>query len=173
MKQTSYPTFILTAELDAEIFSWLDGLRRKHFPQSRNVLSAHLTMFHRLAPQQIERILTTALPQQKIDLTFDSVRFLGFGNAISVSSTAFEQLRHKLKDAIGDGLSRQDTQRWSPHVTVQNKVTAETAQKLYSDLSDEFLPRNGQAYGLLVWEYLGGPWRLIHCKHFKPFGTLP
>ena len=29
-------TFILTAELDADSFAWLDGLRREHFPSERN-----------------------------------------------------------------------------------------------------------------------------------------
>jgi hypothetical protein len=42
-------TLIITAELDAVYFARLDGLRREHFPAERNLLSAHLTMFHQVA----------------------------------------------------------------------------------------------------------------------------
>lgn len=45
--------FILTAELDADSFDWLDRLRRDHFPPERNLLRAHLTLFHRLSCEQI------------------------------------------------------------------------------------------------------------------------
>src|SRR6478736_2886397 len=49
-------TFILTAELDPASFDWLDGLRRVHFPPARNLLPAHLTLFHRLSPAQTDRL---------------------------------------------------------------------------------------------------------------------
>jgi hypothetical protein len=42
-------SFILTAELDPASFAWLDWLRREHFPPERNLLPAHLTLFHRLS----------------------------------------------------------------------------------------------------------------------------
>ena len=41
---------IVTAEMGAEEFAWLDSLRRRHFPPERNQLPAHLTMFHALPP---------------------------------------------------------------------------------------------------------------------------
>jgi len=41
---------IVTAELAAEDFAWLDRLRQAHFPPERNRLRAHLTMFHALPP---------------------------------------------------------------------------------------------------------------------------
>ena len=56
------PVAILTARLDPACFAWLDDLRRTHFPPSRNVLAAHLTMFHRLSPQQVERLQAVPLP---------------------------------------------------------------------------------------------------------------
>ena len=46
----AFEPFIVTAELPGEIFSWVDGLRRAHFPPERNHLSAHVTLFHALPP---------------------------------------------------------------------------------------------------------------------------
>ena len=46
-------TYVLTAEMDALSFAWLDALRREYFPEERNFLSAHLTLFHKLSSAQI------------------------------------------------------------------------------------------------------------------------
>lgn len=69
-------TYILTAELDAENFFWLDDLRRKHFPPERNLLCAHLTMFHQLSPLHIERLAGVSLPSSPIKIAFSGVTFL-------------------------------------------------------------------------------------------------
>lgn len=159
-------TYILTAELDDASFAWLDALRRQHFPPERNLLSAHLTMFHRLCDAQIERLQDVAMPAEPIELNFDSLRFLGSGVAVNVRSPDLERLRRDIAGAVGGELSRQDGQRWTPHVTVQNKVAAETAKALFAALHETFTPRAGQATALLVWEYLGGPWRLVRRVAF-------
>ncbi len=153
------PVYILTAQLDDASFAWLDGLRRAHFPPERNVLSAHLTMFHRLSPTQIERLQRAALPEAPLPVVFDKVMFLGFGNAIHAASPVLERLRADVKTAIGVGLSRQDDQRWTPHVTIQNKAPAETARALHASLTHMFQERTGTITGLQLWEYLGGPWK--------------
>lgn len=85
---------------------------------------------------------------------------------MSIASDELEQLRQKLKDTMGDGLSRQDTQRWSPHVTIQNKAPPETARNSFKLLDSEFTPHDGETLGLQIWEYLGGPWRLISRLRF-------
>ena len=41
---------IVTALFDKADHAWFDALRRAHFPPERNVLAAHLTMFHHLPP---------------------------------------------------------------------------------------------------------------------------
>jgi hypothetical protein len=168
MSEVPRPTFILTAELDAESFAWLDGLRREHFPPERNVLSAHLTMFHRLSPEHVDRLLAVPIPARPIAIAFDGVTFLGFGNAIHARSGELELLRQKLKDDLRGGFSPQDGQRWSPHVTVQNKAPPEAARHVFEKLKRQVSPRSGDATGLLVWEYLGGPWRLAHRRSFEP-----
>lgn len=167
MTDSTAPTFILTAELDAESFAWLDGLRRAHFPPKRNVLPAHLTMFHRLSPLHIERLLANPLPSGPLKIAFSSVTFLGFGSAIRATSGELERLRQDLRDEMVDGFSRQDTQHWSPHVTVQNKVPPKEARDLFRTLDSGFTPRDGEVLGLLVWEYLSGPWKMAHRLPFE------
>ena len=62
---------------------------------------------------------------------------------------------------MGGVLSRQDSQSWNPHVTIQNKVSAESAKKLKRSLEAKLSIRSGAVSGLVVWEYLGGPWGLV------------
>jgi len=153
-------SYILTAEMDAASFAWIDASRRQHFPPERNMLSAHLTMFHRLSGAQVERLSAVAMPSQSVVLRFQSVRFLGSGVAFSVQSPELQNLRCHIAKAIGGELSQQDRQKWTPHVTVQNKVPASVAKDLSMTLQQTFKPCDGAATGLLVWDYLGGPWEL-------------
>ena len=153
-------TYILTAEMDEMSFAWLDGLRREHFPPERNVLSAHLTLFHQLSPAQVARLRLIERPCAPVELRFDRVVFLGFGVALGVQSAELERLRSKARAEIGGEFSRQDAQPWKPHVTVQNKVTAESARQLHHALARGFSERVGAATGLLIWQYLGGPWKM-------------
>ena len=66
------PTYILTAELDPDSFEWLDGLRRQHFPPERNLLSAHLTLFHRLSSAQTGRLEAIELPAAPVPILFEA-----------------------------------------------------------------------------------------------------
>jgi hypothetical protein len=158
-------TYILTAELDLHSFAWLDGLRRKHFPPERNLVPAHVTLFHRLSSAQTGRLATFGVPRDPVRVLFDAPIRLGAGVAIRIRSPELEALRARTQDAIGGEFSRQDSQPWRPHVTIQNKVTSEAAEGLHRDLIGQFEPRTGAVTGMLVWEYLGGPW--------KPVDRLP
>jgi hypothetical protein len=57
-----------------------------------------------------------------------------------------------------DWLTPQDRQKFSPHVTVQNKVDAESALMLYQGLMENFHPFKTRATAILLWHYRGGPW---------------
>ena len=80
-------------------------------------------------------------------------------------SPELEQVRSAARLAMGGEFSRQDSQRWRPHVTIQNKVAADVASRLHQQLATDFEPRAGAAIALLLWEYLNGPW--------KPVSRLP
>ena len=162
------PTFILTAEMDDGSFAWLDDLRRRHFPPERNFLPAHLTLFHKLSSTQVSHLRALDAPEAPVGLHFDRTVFLGFGVAVHVESAGLMALREAIRRTVGGELSRQDSQPWKPHVTVQNKASAESARALQETLTRSFAKRDGTATGLLVWEYLGGPWR----RAFEiPFGA--
>ena len=161
-------TFILTAELDPDSFAWLDGLRRAHFPPERNLLPAHLTLFHRLSSAQAERLEDVAEPAAPIPILYERIRLLGSGVAIEAGCPALAQLRAAARHTMGGEFSRQDSQGWRPHVTIQNKVAGAAARQLHDDLLTRFQPRAGSVCGLLIWEYLDGPWRLARRLPFAP-----
>lgn len=119
------PTYILTAELDPDSFDRLDGLRRQHFPPERNLLPAHLTLFHRLSSAQAGRQRAFESPTGPVPLLFDAPLLLGFGVAIQIRSPELEQVRSAALATMGGEFSRQDSQAWRPHVTIQNKVPAD------------------------------------------------
>lgn len=159
-------TYILTAELDGHTFAWLDELRRAHFPSDRNLLPAHLTMFHRLTSRQIALLGNIELPSAPVDIHLAGLLFLGSGVAVRVQSPDLEHLRAAACSTMAGQFSRQDSQPWRPHVTIQNKVAPATARQLHRALDSAFSPRTGAAIGLLVWEYLGGPWKLCERLQF-------
>lgn len=153
---------ILTLKLDPVAFATLDALRQQYFPPERNFLSAHITLFHALPPDQeaaiqveLEALCATT---PTMPLTLPTVRFLGRGVAVTVESPALLDLRRQLALAWQPWLSAQDQQRYQPHVTIQNKMTPEVARLLYEELRQTWCPLTAQGEGLLLWHYLGGPW---------------
>lgn len=138
-------TYILTAEMDDDSFAWLDALRRKHFPPERNFLPAHLTMFHRLSLAQTIRLKELELPSGPIKVSFDTPLALGFGVAISVSSLPLARLRAAARAVVSGEFSRQDGQRWRPHVTIQNKVTPVVARQLHQSMEEKARRRSSNS----------------------------
>lgn len=167
---------ILTLAFDQATFALLNGLRARHFPPERNVIPAHLTLFHALpgahevqihAHLAAQAALTPALP-----LTMPSVRFLGRGVALDVVSQELVALRQQLARHWLVWLTPQDQQRYRPHVTIQNKVSPDVARRLYAELRVAWLGHTGRGEALLLWHYLGGPWELRARVPFAA-GTTP
>ena len=153
---------ILTLRLDTASFTELDALRRRHFPAARNLLPAHLTLFHLLPGEGLEviaaHLTATAAATRKFPLNFPTVRFLGRGVAVEVASADLLQVRGALAAHWDAWLGRQDRQPFKPHVTVQNKADPADARALYARLRADWRPMRGQALGLSLWWYRGGPW---------------
>ncbi|WP_225984480.1 2'-5' RNA ligase family protein [Noviherbaspirillum aerium] len=156
---------IVTLKLDAVSFEQLDTLRRMHFPPERNFLSAHVTLFHALPGKELptvrshlQRISALTSP---ISIAFPSVRMLGRGVAIEVMSAELQTLHARLAACFHAWLTPQDRQRFQPHVTIQNKVSAQRARELYDSLSPAWKMQTGRSPSLLLWEYKGGPWHGI------------
>lgn len=165
------PPLILTLTLDDASFALFDGLRRRHFPPERNQVPAHLTLFHTLPCDR--RALIAALldqvcrRQKRLLLEIAAVKRLGSGVAYAVKSAGLETLRRHLAHEWSPWLTPQDSQGFRPHITVQNKASAEAARDLYRLLDHEFRPFEAAGTGLHLWSYLGGPWRLARAWRFQ------
>lgn len=164
MPDASLP-LILTLGLDAETQSWLEALRRTHFPPARNLVPAHVTLFHALPGEEAAAIRAVlaeecaALPPSRVRV--GPPRSLGRGVALEIAAPAIGRLRARLAERWRAWLTAQDRQRWRPHATVQNKVAPEQARALLAVLTAMLPVREAQAEALLLWRYRGGPWEAL------------
>ncbi|NJL22435.1 MAG: 2'-5' RNA ligase family protein [Leptolyngbyaceae cyanobacterium SM1_3_5] len=158
------PPLILTLKLDRITFNRLNDLRQRHFPPARNFLPAHITLFHALPGDRAESIEshleTVCAETEWMKLKFPTVRSLGRGVAAEIDAPDLLRLRQRLAIDWQSWLTRQDQQKYRPHVTIQNKVSPEEAKQLYQELAASWEPIEAIGEGLLLWRYLSGPWEL-------------
>jgi len=151
---------ILTLQLNLEAFAFFNDLRRMHFPPAINYLDAHLTLFHHLPPIPVinQLLETVAVNQKNSILEVSGIMKLGRGVAYKIQSDELIRLQEYLKKQWLEWLTPQDKQKFNPHITIQNKVTAEKANDLYHERSSTFQTFTAEGIGLSLWEYKGGPW---------------
>ena len=147
-----------------------DALRREHFPPERNVLAAHLTLFHHLPPSALDEL------KHRLNAATRGVRApgaraaglmsLGRGVAVRIDCPGLSAIRRDLCEAFSGLLTPQDAGGWRPHVTIQNKVAPSMAKLLLGALGKEFRPREVEIAGLAAWYYRGGPWEPISRHMF-------
>ena len=152
---------IVTAELGKADFAWLDGLRKRHYPPERNRVPAHLTLFRTLPPsadEEVRRRLARAGDVRRPRAEIAGVMDLDSGVALRIASTELERLREELADEFHGLLTAQDTGRWTPHITVQNKAEPRIARRLLAELRAQFDPRPLEITGLQLIRYVDGEW---------------
>jgi DNA-binding transcriptional regulator YdaS (Cro superfamily) len=153
---------ILTARIAEHDLMPFDLLRQQYFPQDRNFLRAHLTMFYRLPGEYVdvigESLRSIAKGTSVISAQVSGVRHLGAGVAFTIESATLNSVRAALRSDFVQWLGSQDMQAWRPHITVQNKASRAKANELYHTLADGFSPHDITIVGLDLWRYLGGPW---------------
>lgn len=162
---------ILTLQMDGSSQERFDRLRELNFPPERNYLRAHLTLFHKL-PGGLEAEISCDLQEvcrnrEPLTLKATGLRSLGRGVAYELSSLELVALRRELVAKWEPWLGAQDLQGFKPHVTVQNKVSPETARALREQLLATFSPFEVDGVGLTLWRYLGGPWELASSYPFR------
>lgn len=164
------PPLIVTLTLDEAAQERFDALRRAHFPSQRNVLAAHVTLFHAL-PGEHEQAVRGELALQARRPAFQvrvaAVRSLVRGVAYALESPDLSALHGRLVQAWQPWLTQQDRQRHRPHVTVQNKADPDRARALLAELQAGFVPYDVPARGLALWRYLGGPWEPLAELQFS------
>jgi hypothetical protein len=107
-----------------------------------------------------------ARAQTPFVLTVVAPMFLGRGVAFRLEAAALLALRQKLAARWAAWLGAQDRRPFRPHVTIQNKVAPATARALHGELAAGFRPFTVEGRGLLLWRYLGGPWREVAAVPF-------
>ena len=161
---TTTPVSLLaTLLLDADTTAFFQRQRDQHFPPARNLVPAHLTLFHKLPggdTDRIERLVSIAQSTAPMNLRVDGLRFLGAGVAFTIASEALSEFHQALQRQWWQDLSPQDRQPYRPHVTIQNKADPSLAKALYHHLGHDFAPFDACGVGVAIWEYLGGPWKL-------------
>ena len=161
---------IITADLAPGDFSWIEGLRRAHYPPDRNRVPAHLTMFHALPPSaesELRARLGQIVRRQAPAAMIAGLMDLGGGVAFRVVSPELDNIRDELTNDLHGLLGAQDSGGWRPHVTIQNKVPPRVARELKDSLERRFTSRPLGIRGLGLHRYLGGPWERLADYPFR------
>lgn len=164
------PPLIVTLQLDDESQRFFDGLRQRYFPPERNFLSAHLTLFHHLPPdesQVVEHLKGWGTETPPLVLEVAEVKSIGKGVAYKIDCPPLIQLHTVMRKTWDQWLQPQDKQKLWPHVTVQNKVTPQTAKDTLMELQRSFAPFTAAGTGFGLWRYEGGPWTFLEAFRFE------
>lgn len=162
-------TCILTARLDEVSQNFFNEMRDQYFPKERNLLKAHLTLFHKLPDTLSNQKILQSIKENVFKVNVTSLKSIGNGVAYFIESDELNKLHAYLQKAFDSQLILQDKQGFRPHITIQNKVTAEEARELLKHLKPTFQPFQISLEGLDLWQYLNGPWQ--HYQYY-PFAKL-
>ncbi|MGR7025603.1 2'-5' RNA ligase family protein [Geodermatophilus sp. URMC 62] len=184
--RSSTSPLVVTLLLAGEAQDRFDRLRAEHFParplpgarpelargggEGVFRLSAHVTLFHALPGEQrpaVDAALAAAAVRPPFDVAVTGVQLLGRGVAYRLAAPELTALHAGLAAEFDPWLTRQDRQRLSAHVTVQNKVEPARARELRDRLEAGFVPHAVPARGLGLWRYLGGPWEPLAEHAFR------
>jgi hypothetical protein len=163
-------TLIVTAQFGKGDLAFLDALRRRHYPPERNRVPAHLTVFRSLPPSaqgEVRRRLARAAMTLAPDARISDVMDLDPGVALRISSPGLEKLRDELADEFHGLLTAQDLGRWTPHVTIQNKVDPRISRRLLEELRSTLEPRPVTIRGLELIRYVEGGWEPLAAFRFR------
>ncbi len=158
---------IVTLLLDDPTQARFEAERRELFPPGRTSVGAHVTLFHALPAglrPEVEEELDASAARDPLPVRVEDVRSLGRGAAYRLACPPLEQLHGGWQRRWHDHLTRQDAQRLSLHVTVQNKVEPDEARRTVDRLRSGFQPWDATGVALELWRYDGGPW--THLRRF-------
>ncbi|MGW4058036.1 2'-5' RNA ligase family protein [Amycolatopsis sp. NPDC004747] len=168
--RTVAPIVVTLAVGEQAQAAW-NALRRRWFPPERLHVDAHLTLFHALPGEHLAELLAdtaeVAAGTTPFELTVAGARSLGRGVALDVVSPRLLQVHAALRARWSSWLTAQDAQPLKPHVTVQNKVSPETAAETLREVQRDPGPATATATGVVLWRYVGGPWEFAASV---PFG---
>ena len=157
--------FVVTLGFDDATFGRLDALRTRHFPPGRNLVPAHLSLFHSLPPAEGPAVRATlaetAAGSGPFRLRFSGLLKLGRGVALRVEAPGLSAAHRELAASFRPWLTPQDRQPFRPHVTVMNKAETSEADRAYAEIAAGWEPWEGLGTAFLLWTYKGGPWESV------------
>jgi 2'-5' RNA ligase superfamily len=170
-----FEPFIVTAELPQDLFHWANGLRTAHFPPERNHLSAHVTLFHALAPSLREELRgmlgQIAAEFKPPPAQLDGVMNLGRGTALAIRSKAMLAIREGIAERFHGALTAQDSHAPRLHITIQNKVEPALAKALQAELAAALTQRRFVFTGLGLHRYCNPHWEAVQIWPFRGKST--
>jgi 2'-5' RNA ligase len=164
---------VVTLQLESVAQARFDAERADLFPPGRTAVGAHVTLFHALPAylrDDVETELGRLAATPPFTVAVTDVIPLGRGVAYRLAAEEAQRLHRRLQDRWRRHLTRQDAQRFRPHVTVQNKVEPEVAKATLDRLRRSFRPGVTEAVGLKLWRYDAGPWTLLREWEFGSSG---
>ena len=162
---------ILTLQLDAATHDRFQAERTRWFVPKLDKVPAHLTLFHKLPGEELDAVLRhvgeVCAGRAPFAVPVAEIIGLGAGTAYRLRSEALDGLRAELARRFDPWLTGQDRQGFRAHVTVQNKVTKDTANACRAVIEAEFAPFEARAEGIQLWSYEGGPWGTLGAVAFQ------
>jgi hypothetical protein len=157
---------ILTLRFDPSSQAHFEDMRQRYFPPERNLVPAHLTLFHVLPTTEeiCSTLARTASMTNVFTIAVNGLHFLGRGVAYTLAGPEVHSVHRLLSFSFAALLSPQDKQKFRPHVVIQNKSTEGQATELLARLQTGFQSFTVEARGLDLWHYRDGPWEL--ARHF-------
>lgn len=155
---------IITCLFNKEAAEYFNSFRQQYFPKEKNYLQAHLTLFHHIllpADDVIKDVKQTTLNTKPFVVNIERIAFTGRGAAFVVKSDALIRLHKSLQQQFKNELTPQDKQGLWPHITIQNKASADESKSLADALQKTFNPFDVTVSGLQLFYYENGPWQHI------------
>ena len=163
--------FVLTLEMDGEAFAAFDALRRKFYAPERNLVAAHVTLFHRLPGErarEIKMLLTdVAARERPMEVEVGEAKPIAHGVAIFLNAPRLHALREKLADEWWPWLEDRDRAGFRPHVTIETTESEAEARRTVQSLGRSVLPRRMRAIGLHLWRFSDGRWESDALFRFR------
>ena len=161
---------ILTLQVDEESAARFETARERWFPPKLNRVPAHCTLFHALPGDDRERVAREVAKvcarTRPFPVPVEEIIKLGGGMAYRLRSERLDEMRADLARAFEGELTKQDASGFRAHVTIQNKVTKDTAAASRAVMAAEFEPWEATAEGVQIWSYEGGPWGAVGAVGF-------
>lgn len=160
---------IVTLKIEDSAQAMFDRLRTQHYPKHANFLPAHCTLFHTLPSINpiIHQTLEANCERSKLILKVSGILLNSNGVAYSIESEELQKLHKTLQKKFKRWLTRKDSTRLKPHITIQNKVTSFKASRLHESLMKSFEPFEITASGFSTWLYEKGPWKHLLDYQFE------